>query len=193
MIILPEDLEILRADLWPKTQFYDKQWEVVESTLTNRETYVPAGNQLGKDFVAAFIATGSFLLCQIRGIACRIVTTSIAEHHLKVLWGEIGRFLSTARRPLLGNMVVMNYHELRRREEAEAKNPINYLIGRVSEKGEGLAGHHAEFTMLIGDEASGIDDHVYAMGQGWAKHMLFIGNPNPCKNFFRRAVEAGDR
>jgi len=76
--------------------------------------------------------------------------------------------------------------------EREAKNPLNYLVGRVSQKGEGLAGHHAEFTMFVGDEASGLDNEAYQAAQGWAKYMLIIGNPNPTRNFFYRAVTAGD-
>lgn len=195
-LIHPAHLIALQADVWPDVRLYDKQWEVAFSAVTNRETYVAAGNQLGKDFVSAFVAVSCFLLCQAAGVTCRIVTTSVAEHHLKVLWGEIGRFIATARIPLLarqGGSLVINYQEVRRREEAGAKNPLSYLAGRVSAKGEGLAGHHVDFTMLIGDEASGLDDAVYAMGQGWAKHMLFIGNPNETQNWWRKAIEQGDR
>ena len=199
MIIQPKAVFRLQQILWPDICFYDKQALVIESSFTCPETYVVAGNQLGKDFVAAFIALAAFLICLSRGLSCRIVTTSVAEHHLRVLWGEISRFITTARRPLLydsvkapAGILVLNYQEVRRTEERAAKNPLNYLVGRVSQKGEGLAGHHAEFTMFVGDEASGLDDAAYKAAQGWAKHMLIIGNPNPTRNFFYRAVTAGD-
>lgn len=197
MIIHPDDVLLLKAALWPDVNFYDKQLQIIESTFTCPETYVPAGNKLGKDYVAGFIGLSAFLVCQARNITCRIVTTSVAEHHLKVLWGEIGRFLVTAKRPLLtkagyNGLLTVNYQEVRRAEEATSKNPINYLVGRVSAKGEGLAGHHAQFTLIIGDESSGLDDAVYEMAQGWAKHMLFLGNPNPCENWWKNACEAGD-
>lgn len=196
-MVTPMDLLILKEALWPRVTFYRKQIEVIEASVTARETYVTAGNDLGKDFVAAFIAIGCFLVCLSKGVTCRIVTTSVAEHHLKVLWGEIGRFTTTSSQNLIlaPNRVgplVINYMEIRRAEEALSKNPLNYLVGRVSKKDEGLAGHHAKFTMLIGDEASGLDDRAYTAAQGWAKHMLFIGNPNPTNNFFRRAVKAGN-
>ena len=199
MIIDPDHVLSMKGDLWPDVWFYKKQVEVIDSTFTCPETYVVAGNQLGKDFVAAFIVVAAFLICLGRKITCRIVTTSVAEHHLKGLWGEISRFVTSARRPLLYDslknpsaVLVMNYQEIRRAEEREAKNPLNYLVGRVSQKDEGLAGHHAEFTMFVGDEASGLDDAAYEAAQGWAKHMLIFGNPNPTRNFFYRAVKAGD-
>jgi hypothetical protein len=181
--------------LWPEVRFYREQRDIIRSVEENDETYVVAGNQLGKDFVTGFICVTKFLRCLALGRTCRIVTTSVAEHHLTVLWGEIGRFVTTAKYPLLakhGGPLVMNYMELRRANEASAKNPLNYCVGRVSAKGEGLAGHHAEETLFIADEASGIDDLCYSMAQGWAKRMLFIGNPNECQNFFRKGVKAGD-
>jgi hypothetical protein len=30
------------------------------------------------------------------------------------------------------------------------------------------------------------------MAQGWAKRMLFLGNPNPCDSFYRKMCDAGD-
>lgn len=195
MSVRSRHLFLLKEALWPEVQFYDKQAEVIKAAFESAETYVPAGNKLGKDFVAGFIALGTFLVCQARGLTCRVVTTSVAEHHLKVLWGEIGRFLTTSKVPLLesqGGPLTVNYQEVRRAEEREAKNPLSYLVGRVSERGEGLAGHHAEFTMLIGDESSGLDDTVYSMAQGWVQHMVFLGNPNPCANFFKRGCKGGD-
>lgn len=193
----PWDIDPLRlaAELWPGVTFYRKQLEVIYSVERNAETYVTAGNKLGKDFVAGFICLSLFLRCVKVGKTCRIVTTSVAEHHLKVLWAEIARFATTARAPLLaedGGPLLMYHLEIRRAAEAAAKNPMSYLVGRVSQKGEGLAGHHADVTLFVADEASGIDDVAYEMAQGWAKRMLIFGNPNTCNNFFRRGVEAGD-
>ena len=197
--IEPSQLFALQATVWPEVRFYDKQVEVLTAAVTARETYVTAGNKLGKDFLAGYLALASFIICKQYDVTCRIITTSVAEHHLKVLWGEIGRFTSKGKlldgRPLAGraeDQFSINHMDIRRAPEALAKNPLSYLVGRVSEHGEGLAGHHSEWSLLIGDEASGLSDEVYEMGQGWAHHMLFIGNPNQCQNFYRRAVKKGD-
>lgn len=189
------DLVAVQATYWPQVSFYGKQLDVIESTVESTETYVTAGNKLGKDYVTGFIALGCFIVCQQKDISCRIVTTSVAEKHLDILWGEIGRFITTAQFPLLdfyGGKLTLNSMEIRRREEALAKKPYNYLKGIVFETAEKLAGHHADFTLGIGDEASGLGDGVYEMFQGWAKHMLFIGNPNSTQNFFKKGVKGGD-
>lgn len=193
-LIYPEDLFLLKEVLWPDVHFYDKEVEIIESAVTDMETYVASCNKAGKDFTMGFLGPACFLVCLYKGITCRILNTSVAEHHLKVVWGESSRFLTTAKQPLLypHGPLVMNYQEIRRVEEAEAKNPLNYLIGRVSATGEGLQGHHADFTMLIGDEATGLGEEVYKAGQGWAQHMVFIGNTWPTANFFKRHCEAGD-
>ena len=141
------------------------------------------------------------------GKTCRIVTTSVADHHLNVLWGEIGRFLSLAETPIIDGKpvhlryhpvkspdgaLIVNHHEIRRHNEMDSKNPLSYLKGQVSAKGEGLAGHHSETSLFVADEASGLDDLCYEMAQGWMKRALIFGNPNPCQNFFRKMVDGGN-
>lgn len=195
-LIDPDEVFLIKELYWPWVQFYDKQVEMIESTFTNVETYVTAGNKLGKDFVTAFIVLSAFMICTAREWTCRIVTTSVKEKHLKVLWGEIGRFIATSARPLTvdkGGMLVVNFQEMRKVDESQAKNPLSYAVGQVAEgEMEGLAGHHAQFTLAVGDESSGLSDKAYDKFQGWAKHMLFFGNPNACENFWKKNIEAGD-
>lgn len=179
------------AWLWPAVTFYDKQRDIIYSVQRNDRTIVPAGNMLGKDFVAAYIALW-FFLCHH---PVRIITTSVKDEHLDVLWGEIDRFIRTAKYPLTedkGGPLVYNHHEIRKVVNGEL-DKYSYLKGQVSKKGEGMSGHHAKHTLLIGDEASGIEEVVHDMAQAWARKMLILGNTNPCENFFRRAVREGDR
>ena len=182
----------LATMLWPDVRFYRQQEEVIYSVIENDETYVPAGNMLGKDFVAGFLALWAFLAHPV----CRIVTTSVKDDHLRVLWGEIGRFIQTSRYPLTidkGGILIVNHHDVRKVVNGQ-RCEISYLLGMVSEKGEGLAGHHAPYTLAVIDEASGVDDLAYRQMDTWARRKLIIGNPNPCprNHFFRKACEAGD-
>jgi hypothetical protein len=91
-----------------------------------------------------------------------------------------------------GGPLVINHQEIRRKEEMAVKNPLNYLAGFVYRDPEKMSGHHAAFTLLIGDEASGLDDEVWKRGRGWAKHMLFFGNAEFCNNEFKKSIKAGD-
>ena len=197
---------------WPKVRLYDKQVEVVYSVMNNDETYVPAGNMLGKDFIAGFIAIWFFL----SRYPCRVVTTSADHAQLEsVLWGEIRRFIDTAKYPLVhdkGGPLVVNHLHIRRMHKGKMCG-MSYILGRVAKKGEGLLGHHVsvdseEFdlsmsggvdhslrvprTLFIADEASGVEDIAYERADTWAARKLIIGNPYQCSNFFYRAVKNGD-
>ncbi len=183
----------LRDLFWPAVVFYDKQLEVIRSVWENDETIVPAGNMLGKDYVAGFIALAFFLSAVLEGKTCRVVTTSVRDDHLRVLWGEIGRFIQNCTYDLSvkgGGQLILNHRDIR--VAREYPGHYSYLRGMVSEKGEGMTGHHAERTLLVIDEASGVDEQVYDQGRTWAARRLIIGNPNPCQNFFRRGIKAGD-
>lgn len=193
--------------LWPTVELYDKQRAILESIRDSYETYVVAGNMLGKDYTAGLAALTFFLTRN----PVRIVTTSADYSQLEaVLWGEIKRFLGCAKYPLVserGGPVIANHLHLKKRLKNRASGlwdecPLSYCIGRVTRKGEGMLGHHVADvgdgvarTLFIGDEASGVEDEARSRAMTWAKRMLFIGNPYPPSlgcTFFKAGVQAGD-
>lgn len=184
--------------LWPEVEFYREQREVIYSVRDNDETFVVAGNMLGKDFVAGFITLWFFLTRH----PVRIVTTSAVQHQLEgVLWGEIRRFIQTARYPLdstRGGPLVVNHLHLRKLVGGQVDG-LSYCVGVVARKGEGMLGHHVADvgdgvprTLFIADEASGVDDQSFERADTWARRKLVIGNPYACTNFFYRGVKGGD-
>ena len=189
---------VLAKILWPHITFYRQQKEIIESVLVNDETVVPAGNMLGKDFVAGFIALAFFLTRS----PCRVVTTSVDYTQLEgVLWGEIRRFIQESKYPLdsrQGGPLLVNHLHLRKVNNGVVDG-ISYCIGRVAAKGEGMLGHHVAKTgdgiprtLAIYDEASGVDNESYDRTDTWAERKLAIGNPYPCTNFFYFGVKAGN-
>lgn len=154
--------------LWPDVKFYNKQMEIIQSVMDNDETFVPAGHQLGKDFVSGFIVLWYFLTHH----PVRIVTTSADHAQLEsVLWGEIRRFIQTAKYPLehtKGGPLVNNHLHLRKIVNGEMCG-ISYVLGRVAAKGEGMAGHHAENTLWLGDEACHDRDTDVLTDEGWKR------------------------
>lgn len=178
---------------WPDVRFYRKQIEIIRSVDHNDETVVTAGNMLGKDFVSGFIALWYFVAFN----PVKIITTSATDRHLDTLWGEIDRFIRTSRIPLKyenGGMMIYNHRNIVKVVNGLANKEV-YMKGMVASnenKGEGMSGHHSLYSLFICDEASGTPDVAYTMAQGWMKKSLIIGNPFPCHNFFKRAVEGGD-
>lgn len=187
---------------WPDVNFYDKQREVIYSVRDNDETFVPAANKMGKDFVAAFICLWFFMTRK----PCRVVTTSAGADHLRVLWGEIGRFIQRSRVPLSskeGGPLVVNYQDIRRVDGAGKIDPLSYITGLVasSDNIAKMQGHHATpetldaandgvpRTLFLPDECSSVVDDYYKMASTWAKRVLGIGNTWPCNNFFKRAIK----
>jgi len=178
--------------LWPDVMLYKQQKDIVYSVWNDDETIVPAGNMLGKDFVAGVIVVLFFLIHP----RVKIITTSATQKHLDNLWGEIDRFIRTSRYTLdfkQGGPLVYSTQTLKKVVNGQIHKDT-YALGMVvssDSKGEGLSGHHAPATLFVCDEGSGVADVAYSMAQGWAKHMLIIGNPNPCVNFFFRGVQGG--
>lgn len=179
------------ASLWPDVTFYREQKIVIYSVVDNDETFVTAGHQLGKDFVTAFIVLWYFLCHH----PVRIVTTSADSAQLEsVLWGEIRRFIGMSRYDLSserGGPLVINHLHLRKMLDG-VMCPVSYCIGRVAAKGEGMAGHHAPYSLYVGDEGSGLENISYERADTWAKRKLIIGNPYSTGNFFEKGVKGGD-
>ena len=183
--------------MWPDVTLYDKQWELVLSAEGDKQTVCPAGNMLGKDWVAGFIAVSQFCRYGNGGAGkndtVRIVPTSVDKDQLRgVLWGEIKRWIQTMR----FDCGLVARDEMRVTKVLNGKeDPISYLWCRVASRendGAGLLGHHATHTLGIIDEASGFYHDFKLKMDAWAKHLLVIGNPYPCVNFFKYAVKGGD-
>lgn len=181
-------------DFWPVVKLYDKQREVMEAVARDDEVYAVAGNMLGKDFVAGLTVLWFFLTRH----PCRIVTTSVKDDHLSVLWGEINRHVAACRVPLKasqGGPLLIVHHEIRKVIDG-VPDPLSYVKGMVAKEGAAMQGHHVAHrgdgiprTLFVVDEASGVQDAYHQMATTWANRMLVIGNPWRTTNFFFRAVK----
>ncbi len=177
---------------WPDMVLASYQREIIDSVVANYETVVPAGNALGKDYIAAFIA----LWWQCSRRPARTVTTSASGNQLNdVLWGEIRQLINTSRHPLPLQYNHMHIRQVDNQGEFVDKSE---LIGQTVTKGEALLGRHLpQFlniprTLVVLDESSGIKNTVYESCKTWAHCILIIGNPFPCANFFQEKAEAGN-
>lgn len=181
--------------VWPDIVIYKQQKEIIKSVWYNRETIVPAGNMLGKDYIAALIALVFFLTRK----QVRVVTTSVDSPQLeKVLWGEMKRFINSASMPL---PIKLNHLDIRKLDRNGKEVDLTYLIGRTAKEPEGLLGHHLPWideqlgipsTLMIYDEASSIPDELFQVTETWRHRTLAIGNCYPTVNYFYRSWKEGD-
>ncbi len=195
---LTDPLKFVRA-CWPDVELYREQEQVLVSLRDNDETYVPAANQMGKDFVSGLAILWFFLSRH----PCRIVTTSAKEDHLRVLWGEIGRFIQTSRLPIdsrHGGALVIHHRELKKIHGGEqcAKSYVKGMVANA-DRIAAMQGHHiarpmnnAPKTLFVGDECSSVPHEYYRMASTWAHRMLFIGNTWDCSNFWKQHIKGGD-
>ena len=180
--------------LWPNVRFYREQREIIRSVWEEHETYVYAGNMMGKDYVAGRLVILFFLT----RAPCRIITTSTKDAHLAVLWGEIHRAIQESAVALSvrqGGNLIINQRELKK-TAGGVECPISYVKGMVAneETMESFQGHHVADvgdgiprTAVFGDEASSLKDRIKLMVDSWAKTQLWFGNTWPCGNFYYRA------
>ena len=194
-VVLPAfaDPVVFVRTFWPQFTLYGKQREILYSLRDNYETIVPAGNELGKDFIAGLAVLWFFR----SRTPCRIMTTSPESTQLEdVLWGEIRRFISEAKRSLEIEHTHLHLYQI---DPHGNRVPKTEVVGRVVKKGESMLGRHAErteqgepTTLLVVDEASGCENDPYEKADTWTHRKLVIGNPYPCTNFFFNGTKEGD-
>lgn len=191
---------------WPEYRLSREQQMMIRSVWEDRETIVPAGNGLGKDFVSALIALVFFLTRD----PCKIVITSVNGPHLGVIWGEIKAHIEQAGvqsgTQLLynnGGILVVNSLVIKKINPDRTEVSNTYIKNMVCSEDTkaSLQGHHATsrsdyisqlkipHTLAITDESSAIDTEKVTMLKTWARRLIMIGNCWPCENYFRHAVE----
>ena len=209
---IADPLKMIRV-CWPQYVLSVEQQEIVYSVEDNIETYVPAANMTGKDFIAALVILSFFIRRspynqQTNRGGCRIVTTSATGEHLRVLWGEINRHIQACKFPLdhaRGGPLLIN-HQLLRKVYTNGSNkgqvcPISYVTALVASPDSiaAMQGHHIANvgdgiprTLFVADEASSVPTDYYEKARTWANRVFVFGNTWPCSNFFYEAVTGGD-
>jgi hypothetical protein len=183
---------------WPAVKLAEYQVQILESVRDCGETWVHSSNESGKSWIAAVAALWFF--CTRPSI---VITTAPTETHLRsILWAEICTLLRSATlngQPAMFGFVV-NELEIRHKDEAGAKIPRYFMLGRVAEKVESLQGYHlAELAdgsptvFFLFDEASAIRPEFFEAASAQAHTTLIIGNPLTIEGPFYQACRSGDQ
>lgn len=153
-------------------ELWDKQELVLdELSIIRAKIVVPSTNASGKTFLAAHAAVGFYdaytpgtpcKQCDPDGTkggcrGCKVLTTSSKETHLKDnLWGEIRLLLAR-----LAARGILIPGTLAPADTSLVDNLGNHFIrGQVATQEESMQGYHAAHKLIIGDEATSVDDNV---------------------------------
>lgn len=164
-------------------------------------TVVPSCNASGKSHLAGRIALAFYMAftpgvpCDYCGGPCGgskvIVTSSKWEHLRDNLWGEI--------KLAIRSMEENGVHVPGRMIDGDLRmddGPDHFITGQSPEKAEGMQGYHSSHILVIGDEATAIEDQVALgitrlMSSGDAR-LFLIFNPTTADNYaYKMSVAEG--
>jgi hypothetical protein len=163
---------VLGVDLW------QRQKEIAQSVADNVRTAVRSDSGSGKSYVASCVA----LWFLYNHYPSTVITTAPTFRQVEsILWREISSRFGGAKVPLSGRLNSTNLNI----------EDNWFAIGLSTDQPERFQGFHNKYTLVIGDEASGLSEEVYAaienpLSSGNAK-LLLIGNPTQSIGTFRSA------
>lgn len=171
--------DVLGVHLW------SRQREIVESVRDRPRTAARSGHGIGKTATAA-VTTLWFLDTRPRSRV--VVTASKWSQVERQTFHELGQLHARAKaRPHAQGRPVFDADPL---QTSLTLPDGRYAIGLSSkpENSESFAGHHAPHMLLIVDEASGVDDRVFEVAEGYmtsdGARMLLLGNPTRTSGTF---------
>lgn len=173
---------------------WSKPAEIMRSVQAHRHTAVPAGFDVSKTFTAAGIAA-HWIEAHPPGSA-RVWSSAPTDDQVKAnLWFEIGRM---HRRANLPGRITLNaewYIGPRGGEELIGRGRKPADLVDKEQAMQTFSGAHAQYMLVILDEAGGIPDWMWDAAEGLAANdssrILAIGNPGPSDTRFAEVCAPG--
>jgi hypothetical protein len=161
------------------------QREALEAIVTHDRLAIRSGHGVGKSAFLAWVMLWWLLTRMPAKVAC----TAPTAHQLSdVLWGELAKW----RRALPRSGAAMLALKCDRLELRYAPGE-SFAVARTSrrEQPEAFQGFHSEHMLFVVDEASGVEEAIFEVGEGamstpGAKTVL-AGNPTRGSGYFYEA------
>lgn len=166
--------------------YWSKQREILESVRDNRRTAVRSSHGIGKSFIAARAAAW-WLDTHPVGSAFVATSAPTDKQVGAVLWREINK--AHRKGDLIGRVNQKEWF-IGTEMVGFGRKPADPAEGGDDETVTAFQGIHAEFVLVVLDEAGGIPAPLWAAAKslmtGEGNHILVIGNPdNPSGEFER--------
>ena len=163
------------------------QRETLEAIATNNRLAVKSGHGVGKTALVAWL----ILWWELTHLPNKVAVTANRQDQLSdVVWAEI-RLWSKKLHPALKNLLEITSDKVTWKADPD----LGFAVARTARKEapEAFQGFHSKHMLFLADEASGIDDVIFEVGQGamstpGAKTLL-TGNPTRTSGYFRDAFK----
>lgn len=161
---------------------WSKQRDMLESVRDHPRTTVRSCHGIGKTACAARVVL--WFLATHRN--SRVITTAPTWAQVEqLLWREIRAAVGKAHGSGRGEMFKpANTTKLELGDQW-------FAIGLSTNEPERFQGHHADHLLLVVDEASGVDEHIFQAAEGFLTaedaKVLLIGNPTRVGGQFHRS------
>jgi hypothetical protein len=163
---------------------WSKQCDVARSVVEHRRTAVKSAHDTGKSFTASRL-TAWWLDVHEPGTAFVVTTAPTAAQVRAILWREIGR---AHRKGNLPGRCLQTEWQMGDELVAYGRKPADY-------DEEAFQGIHAEFVLVIIDEACGVPHQLWIAANSLAANenarILAIGNPDDPTSHFAKVCQPG--
>lgn len=175
-----------------KEMLWEKQRQIARALVEHGHVAVPSCHSSGKSFLASRLACWWLDVHPIG--SARVITTAPSQHQVKtVLWGEIGA--AKQRGGLDGHITRGQVPEwtVGGRVVAFGRKPQD--LGTPEQAMQAFQGIHAEYVLVILDEAGGIPQWLFdaaeTLATGEHDRILAIGNPDDPASYFEEICRPG--
>jgi phage terminase large subunit len=157
------------------------QNDIVQAVFENPLVGVASCNAAGKSWLAARVAL-AFLELHPNSI---VITTAPTWRQVKdVLWREIGTAYAESK---------FQYGPYNPTQVGLEINKKWFAVGMSTKDREKFFGYHADWILVIVDEASGVEEPIFegvdAVTPNKNAHVFYIGNPTSLSGRFRKTFD----
>lgn len=168
--------EVLGFEAW------SKQRAILESVRDHRRTAVRSCHASGKTAAAGRAVVPWFLAAFPRS---KVITTAPTWAQIRhQLWREVAAGYVAAEGFIDGELF----------DTRLELGPDWFAIGLSTDRPERFSGHHADYLLLVVDEASGVSEDIFEAGESFLTsanaRVLLLGNPTVNSGTFHRAFHA---
>ena len=167
------------------TGVLDWWWDASKKLVDKQRLSIRSGHGVGK---SAFLAI-TVMWFETCYFPCKIPATAPTAHQLEdVLWAEIAKWHRVLEQRI--PELAMEFEWTRDQYRLKAAPKESFAVARTAraDKPEALQGFHSDNLLIIADEASGIPDVIFEVGQGALSSegafAILTGNPTRRSGFF---------